>query len=57
MSQHNFSLDVSISNKSLTESTFRPSESASSNSGPIKIRFVAVTSSSLITTKEAVPSE
>lgn len=57
MSQRNFSLELSISNKCQNESAFRPSESGSLNPHPIKIRFVAVTSSSLITTKEAVPSE
>ena len=57
MLQPNFSVEISISSKSQSGTLSEPSEFGRSNLNPIKIRFAAVTSASLISTKEAVQSE
>ena len=57
MLQPNFSVEISISSKSQSGAFSEPSEFGRSNLNPIKIRFAAVTSASLISTKEAVQSE
>ncbi len=57
MSQPNFSLEISFSTNSQNTSILETSKVGSPNLNPIKIRFAAVTSASLISTKEAVQSE
>ena len=57
MLQPNFSLEISISTNSQNMPILQTSTVGSPNLIPIKIRFAAVTSASLISTKEAVQSE
>jgi hypothetical protein len=57
MLQPNFSLEISISTNSQNTPTLQTSKAESPILIPIKIRFAAVTSASLISTKEAVQSE
>ena len=57
MLQPSFSLEISISTNSQNMSILQTSKAGSPNLNPTKIRFAAVTSATLIGTKEAVQSE
>jgi len=57
MLQPNLSLQITISTSSQKRLSACQSQVTELNPSPVKIRFAAVTSASLINTKEAVQSE